>query len=244
MTSVTIGNSVTTIRSSAFANCKELTDVYCYAEKVPTTGATAFDDSYIEYATLHVPAVAYNNYKNTVPWSGFGNIVTQEGGTPETKKCETPTISYENGKLKFDCGTEGVEYVSEITDTDIKKYYESSISLAATYHISVYAMKSGYDNSEVATATLCWIDAEPKAEGVINGVSEVKAFSVLIQSRGGVITVQGIDDGQQVSVYSVNGVQEGTSVSHNSMATVPTNLQPGNIAIIKIGGKSVKVVVK
>ena len=244
LTSVTITNSVTSIGYEAFASCKELADVYCYAKTVPSTQDNAFMDSYIEYATLHVPVAAYDKYKNTVPWSGFGKIVTLESELPEPKKCEMPTISYESGQLKFDCATEDVEYVSEITDTDIKKYYESSISLTATYHISVYAMKTGYDNSEVATATLCWIDVEPKAEGITNSVSEVKAFPVLIQSSGGVITVQGIDDGQQVVVYSVNGMQEGMSVSHNSMATVPTNLQPGNIAIIKIGTKSVKFVVK
>ena len=34
-----------------------------------------FKDSYIEYATLHVPAEAIDAYKNAEPWSGFGTIV-------------------------------------------------------------------------------------------------------------------------------------------------------------------------
>jgi hypothetical protein len=49
--------------------------VYCYAERVPDTEANAFNGSYIEYATLHVPAGAINSYKATAPWSSFGNIV-------------------------------------------------------------------------------------------------------------------------------------------------------------------------
>ena len=56
LTSVTIGNSVKSIGDYAFRDCSELTDVYCYAEEVPSTGTDVFKDSYVEYATLHVPA--------------------------------------------------------------------------------------------------------------------------------------------------------------------------------------------
>lgn len=57
ITSIIIGNSVKSISSSTFANCPELTDVFCYAETVPSTNSNAFDGSYIDYATLHVPEV-------------------------------------------------------------------------------------------------------------------------------------------------------------------------------------------
>ena len=76
LTSITIPGSVTSIGYSAFSYCPELTDVYCYAEKVPSTETNAFNGSYIEYATLHVPASAVNEYKNTAPWSGFGKFET------------------------------------------------------------------------------------------------------------------------------------------------------------------------
>ena len=56
-------------------DCSELTDVYCYAEKVPSTESSAFGGSYVEYATLHVPAESIEDYKATAPWSGFGKIV-------------------------------------------------------------------------------------------------------------------------------------------------------------------------
>jgi len=75
LTSITIPNSVTSIGDNAFLDCSELTDVYCYAEQVPSTGSDAFANSYVEYATLHVPAEAIEDYKTTAPWSGFGKIV-------------------------------------------------------------------------------------------------------------------------------------------------------------------------
>ena len=80
MTSVAIGSGVETIGSRSFANCPELLDVYCYAEKVPSTNTDAFDGSYPENATLHVPAASVESYKATTPWSGFGNIVALTDG--------------------------------------------------------------------------------------------------------------------------------------------------------------------
>ena len=244
LTTITIGSGIKTIYSSAFASCPELTDVTCYAENVPSTGTNAFNDSYIEYATLHVPTSAVNAYKAAAPWKNFKSVVAIGGDTPETPKCEKPTISYENGQLKMSCATEGVEYVTDITDADIKKHYDATISLTATYTISVYATKSGYDNSETATATLCWIDQQPKTEGITNGIANIPAQAVLIQCEGGSIKVQGVDEGTQVNVYSINGTQAGSAISQSSAAIINTNLQPGSIAIVKIGQKSVKVVMK
>ena len=79
LTSITIPNSVTSIRSGAFSRCNEIENVYCYAETVPSTKTDAFSNSYIEYATLHVPASAIEAYKTTEPWSEFGTIKAIEG---------------------------------------------------------------------------------------------------------------------------------------------------------------------
>ncbi|MBR4921521.1 MAG: leucine-rich repeat domain-containing protein [Prevotella sp.] len=248
---ITIGSGVKTIYERAFANCPELTDVYCYAEKVPSMmdqnrnpSTDAFEDSFIEYVILHVPQASINTYKSVAPWSGFKNIISLEGPTPETQKCATPIISYDNGKLKYDCETDGVEFISEITDVDIKRYYDATISLTATYNISVYATKSGYDNSDVATATLCWIDQEPQIDGIINEEKRVVADAVLIQSNGGVLTIQGVDDGTKVNVYNSAGVLTGSAIGKNGQAMINTNLQTGSIAIVMIGDKAVKVIVK
>ena len=118
------------------------------------------------------------------------------------------------------------------------------MQLTATYYISVYATKTGYDNSDVATATLCWIEATPQTEGISNGIAQVPARAVMIQSNGGTLTIQGAEDGTPIKVYSVNGCQVGSAVSSNGQATVNTTLQSGSVAIVKIGERSVKVVTK
>ena len=241
LTSITIPNSMTNIEQKAFANCSKVEAVYCYAEKVPPTSQNAFADSYIQYATLHVPASAINSYQTTVPWSGFGAFKTIDGG--EAKKCAKPTISYDNFKLTYNCETEGVEYISEIKDADIKNYYENSVSLSATYEISVYATKSGYDNSDVATATLVFTNATFTTEGTSSAKS-ANVNPVLIQANNGIISVEGADDGERIHVYTPAGSQEGSAISQNRLATINTYIKPGDIAIIKIGTRAVKVVMK
>ena len=87
LTSVTIGNSVTNIGSQAFARCP-LLDVYCYAEKVPSTESDVFERSHPEYVTLHVPDASIESYKVVSPWSEFGKIVAltqEETGIDELK---------------------------------------------------------------------------------------------------------------------------------------------------------------
>lgn len=240
LTSVTIGSGITTIYKEAFASCPELTDVYCRAVNVPNTDTDAFKDSYIiYYATLHVPAESVNAYKAEEPWFNFKNIVSLEGG-----KCATPSISYTKGMLMFNCEMEGAECQYTISNNDIKTGNGSAVQLAVTYNISVYAKKSGYENSETATATLCWIDQQPKTEGITNGIANIPANAVLIQSEEGSIKVQGVDEGTQVNVYGINGAQAGSAISQSGAATINTNLQPGSIAIVKIGQKSVKVAIK
>ena len=245
LTSIVIGGGIKTIDGRAFANCPDLTDVTCYAEDVPSTQSNAFEGSYVEFATLHVPDASVNAYSQAEPWKNFKEIVGLNGSTPvEPEKCATPTISYRNGKLTFACETEGAECVATIDDADIKTHYGNEVNLTATYNISVYATKNGYDNSDVATATLCWIAQEPQTEGITNGVAQIPSKAVLIQSEGGIVKVEGIDDGTTVTLYTPDGKQAGSAVCRNGAALVGTSIQPGSIAIVKIGEKSVKVVIK
>ena len=251
LTSVTIPNSVTSIGILAFDGVDIPTVISLIENPFKITGKTSdyrtFSQNTFLNATLYVPKGTIDKYKVTDGWKDFVFIEEGNGSggdTPTTQKCEKPTISYENGKLTFSCATDGAVCQYSITDTDIKAGSGNEVQLGVTYNISVYATKSGYENSETATATLCWIDQQPKTEGITNGIANIPAQAVLIQSEGGSIKVQGVDEGAQVNVYSINGTQAGTTISQNGAAIVNTSLQPGSIAIVKIGEKTVKVVVR
>ncbi len=252
LTSVTIGSGVTRIGDNAFEGVDIPTVISLIENPLTISGKTwnsrTFSQNTFNNATLYVPKGTIDKYKATDGWKDFFFIEEGNGpgggDTPTTQKCEKPTISYENGKLAFSSATDGAVCQYSITDTDIKAGSGNEVQLTVTYTISVYATKSGYENSKTATATLCWIDQQPKTEGITNGIANVAAQAVLIQSEGGSIKVQGVDEGTQVNVYGINGTQAGSAISQSGAATINTNLQPGSVAIVKIGQKSVKVVVK
>ena len=196
--------------------------------------------------TLHVPAEAINSYKTTEPWSSFGTIVTLDGDVvepeePEVKICATPVVSYNNGKLSFECETDGVEFITDVTCSDIKKFYDSEINFSVTYNIAVYATAIGYENSETVNATLCWI--ENGDSDTENGIISVPAVAVLVTSANGAVTVSCPLEGESVDVYTTDGTAVGSAVIANGSATIQSGLSKGSIAVVKIGNKSVKVVV-
>ena len=248
LTSLTIPKSVKVIYNNSFEDCTSLRDVYCYIESVPTTSASAFQGASLSTATLHVPTHALMDYKNIAPWSNFGNIVALSGGEnpPTVKKCATPSISYTKGKLSVKCSTKGASCITTITDTDIKTHSGNEIDLTVTYDIKVYATAAGYENSDMATATLCWIDSNPRTEGITNPIAKVEARPILIQSQNGVLTIssEGNTEPTPVRVYNTAGQMTGLTSLTGEMTSVNTNMNSGDIAIVKIGEKSIKMVVK
>lgn len=246
MESVTLPSTVNLIKGSPFYGCNELTDIYCYSPKPPKfSGSNPLREAGAQYITLHVPANAIEDYKTTEHWNEFKEIVVIDDYG--AKKCATPVISYVNGQLKFNCDTENAHFISNITDEDIKSSEGSVISLTATYHISVYAIASGHVNSDVAIATLCWIDATPEMEGVedmTDGVGNVRAKAVLIQKNGDILTISGVNEGMSVRIYDTAGRMVGSTQATGETCSVRTKLGNGQVGIVKIGEKEVKFLSK
>ena len=150
--------------------------------------------------------------------------------------------------MSFKSETEGVTFYSSIADYDVSKFDSDEVKLSATYHITVYAWKEGYKDSEIAYATLCWLYVDPQKEGISEETAteakQLQALPVLIQAEGGEVSVDGAPEGTRIAVYDASGVELGAAVSRGGKTMVPTHIASSSIAIVKIGEKSVKVAVK
>ena len=157
LATLSIGEGVRQIYSHAFEKNEELMDVYCYAKDVPNAADDAFEGSYIDFVTLHVPAESVEKYLNSAFWSQFKTIVAIDGGGETQEKCAPPAISYENGKLSVTCETEGaVCYYSTSAATLNAKDYtvyseDSELSDVIQLTVSAYAVAEGYEKSEIVS---------------------------------------------------------------------------------------------
>lgn len=237
--------TITNIGERTFAGIDKLTDVIIYAENVPETERTAFESSYIDYVTLHVPYCSVDKYKSVGPWKDFKEIVAIEGTEPVTvETCAMPTISFLDGKLEFESETYGAECHYEIKVEDAKEGVGPEVTLSSAYEISAYASKEGYNDSEKNTATLYWINVDPTTTGVIDSEMRINTNSILVQNTGGVIAISGLADGDNVLIYNISGQLIAQGKASGNYVEISTNLSCGDICIIKIGDKSVKYLLK
>lgn len=70
---LSLSKNVSKIEDEAFHNCY-ISDIYCYATKVPDAGADSFSGGQGE-ATLHIPSLSMSLYKTKSPWKYFGKFV-------------------------------------------------------------------------------------------------------------------------------------------------------------------------
>lgn len=169
--SVTIPYSVTDIGDYAFAGCYGLTDFICYAEVPPSaidifsSGITIkpivlirkkkipFSKVDISKVTLYVPNSSLSVYKETSPWSDFGNIVSLES-TTDFKGYNGRTWMVGNyAPVRFDFADINAAMASSmVKDGDILLTFDSSVSGDQTVTKSVKIVGQRiYENWNSAT---------------------------------------------------------------------------------------------
>ncbi len=188
-------------------------------------------------ATLYVPAGTKEKYEGVDAWNRFSNIVEV------TKQCGVPTIAYHDGQLRYECDTDGAEFITSISDADVRNHLGSIINLTATYVIKVYAKAIGYKNSDAATATLCWIEAEPKKEGIEDGVAQIAAHPVLIQRTREGLSITGSPSGVPILIYDLGGRILASATANDGETRIDVKTD-SRMVVVQVGNTAAKVFAK
>ena len=241
LTSITIPSSVTSLGNFCFSGCSGLETFY-FKGKVPMYASVAGIPTMCvikvptEYLQDYKDALG-SNYKYIYAWNSDESGDDDKPVTP----CATPSISYASGELKFTSETAGAEYHYTITDADMASdtySKEGKVTLSAAYNISVYATADGYTTSDKAEATLYWINAN-----LDNGtnINQVRTRGVVASVHDGIISLSGLDDGEVVKFFAVDGKYLGSTVAANGAASYAVS---ESLVIAKVGKDSIKIAMK
>ena len=234
---IVIGKNVAVIEDGAMKYCDNIASIYLTGIVPPTVDKYNFENINYSNAVLYVPKGTLDQYKTSNVWKDFWDIKEYNS---EEKKCTKPTINYKNGELQISCDTEGAVFVTNITDNDITTHYTNKIQLTVSYEISTYATAIGYKDSDIITATLCWIECDD----VASNLTQIESTPILIKSDEGKIIINGARIGTQIDVYDINGNNLGATSANGNEVIINTMLRKGDIAIICIGKKSLKIVIR
>jgi len=222
----TIPNSVTSIEERAFSGCGSLTSI-----TIPNSVTSIGEGAFKYCASL--TSITIPNSVTSIGEMAFYYCSSLTAITIGTgiKDIGNSAFTFCKGLTDVYC------FAENVPDTNIDAFYSSSIG-SATLHVPASSISS-------YITTYPWsIFGKIVSLVAEDAVTEVKALPILIQSNRGTITVQGANEGTEVSVFSVNGMKQGSAIATNGLATIYTSLHPGSTAIVKIGEKAIKVMVK
>lgn len=251
LTSVAIPNSVTSIDDRTFDSCYGLTSI-TIPNSITSIGWCAFDNCY-NLNSVTIPEGVVSIEKEAFHGCSGLNSLT----IPKSVK----SIGYKafccSGLTSVDI-PENVETIgnaafAEVDMSNVVSHLKVPFAISGISNFYKTFSQNTFNNAilyvpigtiDKYKATDGWKDFANIVEGDPASIAEVHNESLFIKNEGNNLTIEGADDGEQVNVYTTNGVQAGSAISKNGKAMVNTNLQKGEIAIVKVGEKSVKVVVK
>ncbi|MEE1308778.1 MAG: leucine-rich repeat domain-containing protein [Bacteroidaceae bacterium] len=225
LTSVTIPNTVTSIEENAFCGCSGLTSV-TIPNSVTSIGNYAFEGC-TNLASVNIPnsvtSIEVGAFKNC---SGLTSVNIGNG----VKNIYEQAFANCAELIDVYC------YAENVPTTQSDAFYSSSTE-NATLHVPAASV-------EQYKATAPWSNFGAIVATDENAIAEVQAVPVLIQTQGNTITVEGAEAGTEIILYGMNGVQLDSDIATTGVASLNTSGLSGSVAIVKIGNKTVKVLIK
>ena len=240
LTSITLPKFVSWVETNCFYDCSNLKSLYLEGDlpgnlkraSIPTTCMIYVQTQYLRKCKeLLVP-----DYSLISAWNPDG----KDGNYKPLAQCDTPSISYESGEVKFSSETPGAKYRYTIRNGDLAinaLNEDGKVSLSAACHIYVYATADGYAPSEKAEATLYWINANLET----TNINPTKTRGIMASAHDGIVSISGLDNGEVVKFYAADGKLLGSSSAVGGVASCAVSEK---MVIAKIGMDAIKVLMK
>ena len=232
--SLVIPASVENLGQGSFYHCYNIKTVR-FLGKVPKIN----ESDLVKTASLYVPKDYLQDYKKAIG-NKYPKIYAWTGDA-EHPLCEVPSIAYSDGNLLFACNTPGAQVHYSVSSADIVTDAladDGQVSLVAAYDISAYATAEHYEKSDSEYATIYWL---PTNDGSSTGIKQTETRGIMVSSHGNVISVNGLDEGETISLYTIDGKLIGNAKASGGMASC-TVTEP--VVVVKIGELSIKMAIR
>ena len=247
LTKVYIPNSVTIIDGFAFQPCSQLETLIIEDSETP-----------IEYLDYNTFVNSQSSEETTPKYVYIGRDYYSQSGylSPIPINCSNAII------LSIGKYVKRVEASSSVAKTiysasevpeEVEVNFNGSIYANAKLYVPTgtkekYMVANGWKNffliEEMDIDKMWNGQGNPPDNNQENNIATTRGNAILIQSCDGVVNVSGVEDGESVCIYTTSGVMVGKVKAHGGHSSIATNICSGEIAIIKIGEKSVKVVMQ
>ena len=183
----------------------------------------------------HSPCV--NNCKHPKWTPAAGNI--QRGSQPSQGKSSVTSI----GELAFYCDnlTKVVSLIEDPFEIIGKEFNRRTFPLHVFNNATLYVPEG---TIEKYRKTAGWKDFWHIEEGSHTSLKSIEANSISINGKGGMLTIDGAVEGTPVIVYDTTGRLLASAMTTRQAARIATPLRKGAVAIVKVGDRVEKVVMK
>jgi len=221
-----IPNSVTSIEDGAFYGCSGLTSI-TIPNSVTSIGDYAFD------SCSGLTSITIPNSVTSIGKQAFYNCVRLTSVTIGNSVSNIGSQAFENCR-NLD---EVYCYAENVPSTGTNVFKDSNPQNAI-----LYVPASAINDYKTTAPWSQFGTIKEISSTSINSVKE--SVPVLISANNGLISVKGELDGEPVAVYTAEGKLLGSGTISGGLATVSTSLGAGAVAIVKIGQRAVKVVIR
>jgi len=225
LSSLTIGNSVTSIGGGAFMGCSGITGNLIIPNSVTSIGDNAFQScSSISGLTLgnSVTTIGNEAFSGCSGISGsltFPNSVTTIGGS-----------------AFYCCNHINIIYCSNETPPTLGPYaFTGDVSVTNAF-VPTFAAVTAYK----ATSWISYFQGNKININYPTAVNDLSINNIKVYATAGGISIEGLDAGEKLTLYTVNGVQLQTLKSEGTLMVLPA--LPNALYLVKTTGKVFKVI--